>query len=104
MSEIFKSISKIKFEGRDSKNPLAFKYYDPDCVVMGKSMREHLPFAMAWWYNLCAGGTDMFGRDTADKSFGKEKGTMEHAMAKVDAGFEFMQKFHCCKKGTFFIN
>ena len=90
--EIFKDIGPIKFEGADSKNPMAFKYYDPDRVIMGKTMREHLPFAMAWWHNLCAGGTDMFGRDTADKSFGAEKGTMEHAKAKVDAGFEMMQK------------
>ena len=92
MSEIFKNIPVIHFEGKDSTNPLAFKYYDADRVIMGKSMREHLPFAMAWWHNLCAAGTDMFGRDTADKSFGTEKGTMEHAKAKVDAGFEFMQK------------
>ena len=92
MSEIFKDIPQIKYEGKDSKNPLSFKYYDADRIVLGKTMREHLPFAMAWWHNLCAGGTDMFGRDTADKSFGVEKGTMEHAKAKVDAGFEFMQK------------
>lgn len=93
MSEIFANIPKIKFEGADSKNPLAFKYYDPDRVIMGKTMREHLPFAMAWWHNLCAAGTDMFGRDTGDKGFGAaEKDTMEHAKAKVDAGFEFMQK------------
>ena len=90
--EIFKNIPKIKYEGKESKNPLAFKVYNPAQVVMGKTMKEHLPFAMAWWHNLCAGGTDMFGRDTADKSFGTEKATMEHAKAKVDAGFEFMKK------------
>lgn len=55
-------------------------------------MSEHLPFAMAWWHNLCATGVDMFGVGTADKSFGEEAGTMAHARAKVDAGFEFMQK------------
>ena len=82
----------IPYDGPNSTNPLAFKFYNPDQIVMGKPMKEHLPFAMAWWHNLCAGGTDMFGRDTADKSFGAEKGTMEHAQAKVDAGFEFMQK------------
>ena len=88
----FENIPVIPYEGPNSKNPLAFKYYNPDQVVLGKTMKEHLPFAMAWWHNLCAGGTDMFGRDTADKAFGAEKGTMEHAKAKVDAGFEFMQK------------
>lgn len=92
MNEIFKGIPKIQYEGKDTKNPLAFRYYDADRVIMGKKMSEHLPFAMAWWHNLCAVGTDMFGRDTADKSFGTEKGTMEHAKRKVDAGFEFMQK------------
>lgn len=92
MSEIFSGIGKIPYEGAQSKNPLAFKYYDAEKVVMGKPMKEHFRFAMAWWHNLCAGGTDMFGRNTADKSFGAEPGTMEHAKAKVDAGFEFMQK------------
>ncbi len=92
MSEIFKNIPKIAFEGSDSKNSLAFRYYDSERVILGKKMKEHLPFAMAWWHNLGAAGTDMFGRDTADKSFGTEKGTMEHAKAKVDAGFEFMEK------------
>lgn len=92
MSEMFKNIPTIKYEGKGSKNPLAFKYYDPERIVLGKPMKEHLPFAMAWWHNLCAMGTDMFGRDTADKSFGTAVGTMEHAKAKVDAGFEFMQK------------
>ncbi len=88
----FDNIPKIEYKGANSTDPFAFKYFDPDRVVLGKTMREHLPFAMAWWHNLCAGGTDMFGRDTADKSFGEEKGTMAHARAKVDAGFEFMQK------------
>ena len=92
MEKYFDGIPTIKYEGRDSKNPLAFKYYDAERVVFGKKMKEHLPFAMAWWHNLCAAGTDMFGRDTADKAFGVEKGTMAHAKAKVDAGFEFMQK------------
>ncbi len=90
--EIFKGIPAIKYEGAKSKNALAFKFYDPDRVILGKKMSEHLPFAMAWWHNLCAEGTDMFGRGTADKSFGEEYGTMAHAKRKVDAGFEFMQK------------
>lgn len=92
MKEIFKGIPKIRYEGAESKNPLSFKFYDADRVVFGKKMSEHLPFAMAWWHNLCANGVDMFGRGTADKSFGAVPGTMEHARAKVDAGFEFMQK------------
>ena len=90
---IFKDIDVIRYEGPKSKNPLAFKFYDPERIVMGKPMKEYLPFAMSWWHNLGAAGTDMFGRDTSDKSFGAaQKGTMEHAKAKVDAGFEFMKK------------
>lgn len=92
MPTYFENIGKIKYEGTQSQNPLAFKFYDAERLILGKPMREHLPFAMAWWHNLCAGGSDMFGRDTADKSFGAEKATMEHARAKVDAGFEFMSK------------
>lgn len=91
--EKFPTIKEIKYEGPTSKNPLAFKFYDANKVVLGKKMEDWLPFAMAWWHNLGAAGTDMFGRDTADKSFGASaKGTMEHAKAKVDAGFEFMKK------------
>lgn len=92
MAEIFKGIGKIPYEGPKSTNPLAFKHYDAEKVVAGKKMKEHLPFAMAWWHNLCGGGADMFGAASTNKSFGAEPGTMEHARAKVDAGFEFMQK------------
>ena len=92
MSEIFPNIPHIKYEGRDSKNRLAFKYYDPQRVIRGKTMEEHLTFAMAWWHNLCAVGVDMFGAGTADKTFGAQLGTMAHAKTKVDAGIEFMQK------------
>lgn len=92
MNEIFQNIQTITYEGDKSKNPLAFKYYDPDRIIMGKTMKEHLPFSMAWWHNMSATGADMFGSGTVDKSFGEKSGTMEHAKAKVDAGFEFMQK------------
>jgi xylose isomerase len=92
MTEIFKGVPVIKFEGPGSMNPLAFKYYDADRLINGKPMKSHLKFAMAWWHNLCATGTDMFGPGTADKSFGAKPGTMKHAHAKVEAGFEFMSK------------
>ena len=91
--EYFPEIGKIQFEGKDSKNPMAFHYYDAEKVIMGKPMKDWLRFAMAWWHNLCANGVDMFGRGTIDKRFGSEtEGTMEHAKAKVDAGIEFMKK------------
>lgn len=90
--EYFGFANKIKYEGPKSDNPLSFKYYDADKVILGKKMSEHLPFAMAWWHNLGADGVDMFGKSTADKSFNCTPNTMEHSKAKVDAGFEFMQK------------
>ncbi|MDR3364974.1 MAG: xylose isomerase [Clostridiales Family XIII bacterium] len=93
MSEIFKGLPKVEYKGPQSRDPLAFKYYDAGKAVLGKPMKEHLKFAMAWWHNLGAAGTDMFGPGTADKRFGAaEAGTMEHAHAKVEAGFEFMGK------------
>lgn len=92
MKEYFDFTQKIQYEGSESRNPLAFKYYDENRIILGKPMKEHLPFAMAWWHNLSAAGTDMFGGNTADKSFGTTIGTMEHAYTKVDVGFEFMQK------------
>lgn len=92
MSEIFEGIPQIKYEGPQSKNPLSFKFYDADRVVLDKPMREHLRFAMAWWHNMCATGADMFGVGTADKSFDACVKTMEHAYKKVDAAFEFMNK------------
>ena len=89
---LFENLPVIAYEGPKSRNPLAFKYYDANRVILGKPMKDHLKFAMAWWHNLSATGQDMFGPGTADKSFGADPGTMAHARAKVDAGFEFMQK------------
>ena len=68
MSEFFKTIGKIPFEGKNSTNPLAFKYYNPDEIVAGKTMREQLKFALSWWHTMDGNGTDMFGCGTADKS------------------------------------
>ena len=91
MSEFFPNIGKIKFEGKDSKNDLAFKYYNPDEIIDGKPMREHLKFALSWWHTMGGDGTDMFGVGTADKSWG-ETDPEARAKAKVDAAFEIMEK------------
>lgn len=92
MQTYFDFIEKVPYEGAKSKNPFAFRYYDAERIVMGKPMKEHLSFAMSWWHTLGADGVDMFGKSTADKTFGCAPATMEHAKAKVDAGFEFMEK------------
>lgn len=87
----FNNIEKIKFEGVNSKNPLAFKYYDADRIIAGKKMSEHLKFAMSYWHTMCADGTDMFGRGTINKSFGG-KTAIEIYEHKVYAAFELMEK------------
>jgi xylose isomerase len=89
--EFFKGIEKIKFEGSQSKNPLAFKFYNPDQIVNGKTMREQLRFAVSYWHTLCGGGADMFGAGTTDKSFGGND-SMEIYKNKVYAAFEIMNK------------
>lgn len=92
MSEYYKGVPKIQYEGKESRNPFAFKYYNPDEIIGGKTMKEQLKFAMSYWHTLCAEGTDMFGVGTADKSFGTNGDPMELAKAKVKAGFELMEK------------
>ncbi|MDR7869300.1 MAG: xylose isomerase [Tissierellaceae bacterium] len=91
MKIYFPDTPKIEYEGASSNNPFAFKFYNPEHLIDGKPMREHLKFAMAWWHTLCACGSDMFGTNTSDKSFGQNE-PMEHAKAKVEAGFELMHK------------
>ncbi|MBP3917902.1 MAG: xylose isomerase [Clostridia bacterium] len=81
----------IKYEGPQSTNPFAFKYYNPDAVVAGKPMREQLKFSLAWWHTLCADGTDMFGIGTQDKTFGGAD-PMEISKKRVDVGFALMEK------------
>lgn len=90
--EYFKGIPKIKFEGTASRNPLAFRYYEPGRMVAGKPMQEHLKFAMAWWHSLCASGGDPFGSGTLKFPWDEIKDPVEKGKAKMDAGFEFMEK------------
>ena len=91
-TQYFPTVGQIKFEGKESKNPMAFRYYNPEKVVMGKKMKDWLKFSMAWWHTLCAEGGDQFGGGT--KTFPWNQGTdaLSIAKQKVDAGFEFMQK------------
>lgn len=89
--EIFNNISNIKYEGITSNNPLSFKHYNKDAIVLGKSMQEHMKFSLSYWHTLCGGGQDMFGRDTYDKSFGGEN-PLQIYKNKVFACFEIMEK------------
>jgi len=90
--EYFKGIGAIKFEGRDSDNPLAYKFYDPELVVAGKTMREHFRFAMAYWHTLCGTGGDPFGPGTKVFPWATAKDPITAAKEKADAAFEFITK------------
>ena len=90
--EYFPNLGKIPFEGKDSKNPLAFHYYNPEQVVAGKKMKDWLKFAMAWWHTLCAEGGDQFGGGTKTFPWNEGATALERAKNKMDAGFEIMQK------------
>ncbi len=90
--EFFPGIDKIQFEGKESRNPMAFRYYDAKKVVLGKTMAEWLKFSMAWWHTLCAEGADQFGGGTKTFPWNGAACPIQAAKDKVDAGFEFMQK------------
>lgn len=90
--EFFPGIEKIQFEGTKSKNPLAFRYYDANKVILGKKMSEWLKFAMAWWHTLGADGSDQFGVGTKTFPWNSSDDPIQAAKDKADAGFEFMQK------------
>ena len=91
--EYFPGIEQIKYEGKDSKNPLAFKWYDPDKEVAGKKMVDHFRFATAYWHSFCNTGGDPFGpQGTKDFPWDKPEDPIKKAKAKMDAAFEFITK------------
>lgn len=92
MKEYFPKIQKIKFEGQQSKNPMAFHFYQPEKILKGKKMKDWLKFSMAWWHTLCAEGSDQFGAPTKTFPWNGAKDSVEAAKDKIDAGFEFMRK------------
>ncbi|MFS0600386.1 xylose isomerase [Peribacillus frigoritolerans] len=87
----FESANKVSYEGKDSKNPLAFKYYNPEEVVGGKTMKEQLRFSVAYWHTFTADGTDPFGAATMQRSWNKYDG-MDLAKARVEAAFQLFEK------------
>lgn len=91
MREYFTGINKIKFEGEDSTNPLAFKYYDANRIVAGKKMKDHLRFALSYWHTLTGNGTDPFGQPTMERTYNGLEG-LELSKARVEAAFELMTK------------
>jgi xylose isomerase len=90
--EYFKGIGKIHFEGPKSDNPLAFRWYDADQLVGGKTMGEHFRFAVAYWHTLCGTGGDPFGPGTKVFPWMDKNDPLEQAYDKMDAAFEFISK------------
>ena len=90
--EFYKGIGKIEYEGKESDNPLAFKYYDANKMVAGKTMKEHFKFAVAYWHTFCGQGADPFGLGTQDFPWDKSNDVMQRAKDKADAAFEFISK------------
>jgi len=88
MSEFFGDISPIKFEGPASSNPLAYRYYDPGRVVMGKTMEQHLRFAVCYWHTFCWDGVDPFGMNTMDRPWIGQSDAMAGARLKAEVAFE----------------
>jgi len=90
--EFFKGIGSIKFEGVESDNPLAFKWYDENKVVAGKTMKEHLRFAVCYWHTFCNTGADPFGPGTKQFAWDAAGDAGQRAKDKMDAAFEFITK------------
>ncbi|MFC6998205.1 xylose isomerase [Rufibacter roseus] len=90
--EFFKGINQIKFEGAESDNPLAYRWYDENRVVAGKTLKEHLKFAVAYWHSFNANGSDPFGGPTLSFPWDESSDVITRAKAKMDAAFEFITK------------
>ena len=90
--EFYKGIGKIAYEGKTSDNPMAFKFYNPDQMVMGKTMREHFKFAVAYWHSFCGQGGDPFGPGTQQFPWDQSGDPIQRAKDKADAAFEFITK------------
>ena len=88
----FDQIPSIKYEGAKSLNPFAFKYYDPDEVILGKPMKEHLKFSMAYWHTMTGEGVDPFGQATMERDWDACGDPIEKAKIRVKAAFELMEK------------
>lgn len=92
--EYFTNVKKVKYEGIDSKNPLAFKIYNAEEIIGGKTMEEHLKFSVAYWHTFAEELTDPFGSGTAIRPWDNITDPMEKAKAKVEAAFELFEKLN----------
>lgn len=90
--EYYKGIDKINFEGKDSDNPLAFRYYNPEQIVAGKTMKEHFKFAVSYWHSFGGNGSDLFGQGTQNFAWNEFREPIQAAKNRADAAFEFISK------------
>ena len=93
-TEYFPGIGQIAYEGPDSDNPLAFKAYDPNREVAGKSLEEHLRFAVCYWHSFCATGADPFGPGTRQPAWASDPDPLKRSTDRLDAAFEFFTKLN----------
>ncbi|KAE9528352.1 xylose isomerase [Testudinibacter aquarius] len=94
MACYFEKIDQIKYEGKNSTNPFAYRYYDANKVVLGKTMAEHLRLAVCYWHTFCWNGTDMFGSGSLDRPWQQAQPPLEAAKQKADIAFEFIKKLN----------
>lgn len=92
MSNYFEDIEQIKYEGKNSTNPLAYRYYDANRIILGKTMAEHLRLAVCYWHTFCWNGTDMFGSGSLERPWQQIKTPLDAAKQKADIAFEFIKK------------
>ena len=92
MADAFKNIGKVQYEGLKTKNAFAFKHYNPEEVVEGKTMKDHLRFSVVYWHTMCGAGADMFGWGTAKRPWDEGCSGIEQAKRRVPVFFEFCQK------------
>lgn len=94
MSNFFDKIEQIKYEGTESSNELAFRHYNPDEIILGKTMKEHLRFAACYWHTFCWQGADMFGAPAFNYPWSHGNSPLDLAKTKADVAFEFFKKLN----------
>ena len=97
--EYFKDVKKVEFEGRGSDNPFSYKFYDENKMVLGKPMKDHFNFAVAYWHSFVNTGNDPFGVGTKTFPWASSSDPYQNAYDKMDAAFEFISKLginHFC--------
>ncbi len=94
MSQYYEKIERVKYEGTQTNNPFAFRHYNPEQIILGKTMAEHLRFSICYWHTFCWAGTDMFGANSFNYPWQKGANPLANAKAKADIAFEFFYKMN----------